>query len=180
MPAYTVPPPTTEVRTFALHRRSRAPQEKADAPARLIAKAALDRNLESDFMRSIWAFYRLDAELSGLKSMTEDWDTYGASRPNEEAIESAGAVLGSLQREGLLVPTKLLASAEGGVGICFVEGSRYAHIEILNEGGPASVVMFETATDLRTAGEPLISEADVSSKENLTQISRDIREHLYR
>lgn len=131
-------------------------------------------------MRSFLAFSRLRQQLVALNSVKDNWDTYGSPKPNEEALKVAAAVLGTLQQDGLLIPIKLLPSAEGGVGICFVEESRYAHIEIFNEGGLASVVMFETGQHSSVRREPRIFESDVTERDNLTQISREIREHLYR
>ena len=37
-------------------------------------------------------------------------------------------------RKDELIPTRVVASAEGGVAICFVNGKKYADIECLNTG----------------------------------------------
>jgi hypothetical protein len=63
----------------------------------------------------------------------------GAEKPSEGAIAWASAML-----EQLLVdeipPTRLVASAEGGVAICFVNGDKYADVEFLNTGEILGVV----------------------------------------
>jgi hypothetical protein len=71
--------------------------------------------------------------LKELVSLPQDWDTYDAPPPSAHAKEQADRVLDLLQT--LSQPlTKVVASAEGGIGICFVVGDRYADIECLNSG----------------------------------------------
>ena len=63
----------------------------------------------------------------------------GAERPSDGTIAWASAML-----EQLLVdefpPTRVVASAEGGVAICFVNGNKYADVEFLNTGEILGVV----------------------------------------
>jgi len=53
--------------------------------------------------------------------------------PNALAMARAQEVLGVLADEDLS-PTHTVASAEGGVALCFIEGGKYADIECLNTG----------------------------------------------
>lgn len=57
----------------------------------------------------------------------------GAEAPTDMAMEWAQLVFDQLIRAELL-PTKVVASAEGGVAYCFVAGDKYADIECLNSG----------------------------------------------
>ena len=65
--------------------------------------------------------------------MPENWDTYAAPAPNSRSIEVASEVLLSMEDLGI-EPTGLRASAEGGIGIYFMTGERYSHLESLNSG----------------------------------------------
>ena len=62
-----------------------------------------------------------------------------AERPESYAIGCASEVIGQLANDGL-VPTKVVASAEGGVAICFVAGDKYADIECFNSGEMLGVI----------------------------------------
>jgi len=68
-----------------------------------------------------------------LAKLRLNWDSYGAPAPNESSVANAIRVLNLLETLNL-DPTRILPSAEGGVGICFVRGDRYADIECSNEG----------------------------------------------
>jgi hypothetical protein len=57
----------------------------------------------------------------------------GAEGPSESAGRVARLVLSQF-KEFDLVPTKVVASAEGGVAICVVRGERYSDVECLNSG----------------------------------------------
>lgn len=56
-----------------------------------------------------------------------------AERPDDIAVRSAWGVIQQLAYDELL-PTNVVASAEGGVAICFVVDDKYADIECLNSG----------------------------------------------
>jgi hypothetical protein len=57
----------------------------------------------------------------------------GAEHPDALALAWARYVLQRLQEDDL-PPTRVVASAEGGIAICFVKGDKYADIECLNNG----------------------------------------------
>jgi hypothetical protein len=75
----------------------------------------------------------LQGELLALNRLSSGWDSYRAPIPNEQSINKCKNALG-IFRKLLLKPTAVRASAEGGVGICFVSATGYAHIEFLNSG----------------------------------------------
>jgi hypothetical protein len=51
--------------------------------------------------------------------------------PSALTLTCARAILGQLETEAL-EPTRVVASSEGGVAICFVSGDKYSDIECLN------------------------------------------------
>ena len=93
----------------------------------------------------------------------------GADAPSDLAITWALAVLQQLKADNL-PPTRVVASAEGGVAICFVSGNKYVDIECLNNGAILGVT--SNRRDRPTAWE---IEPSVS---NLTRASLRIRDFL--
>jgi len=79
-------------------------------------------------------FAKLDQLTSDKTLWVEDADP-----PAPATVEIARAILRQLETEAL-EPTKIIASVEGGVGICFVDGERYADIECFNSGEILGVV----------------------------------------
>jgi hypothetical protein len=63
----------------------------------------------------------------------------GAEKPSDYAIAWASAMLEQFLADEL-PPTRVVASAEGGVAICFVNGNKYADVEFLNTGEILGVV----------------------------------------
>jgi|ERR1700722_15064358 hypothetical protein len=76
-----------------------------------------------------------------LKSLAKSCDLNNeeVEPPSKEAIARCDLVLKAFEKEGL-VPSRVVASAEGGVGVCFVAGNNYADIECLNTGEILGVV----------------------------------------
>jgi len=72
-------------------------------------------------------------ELSLLRVLEEGWDSYGSAAPAEVAISVAERSLETLKALHA-VPAAIRPSNEGGVGVCFTEGAKYAQIEFLNNG----------------------------------------------
>jgi len=72
-------------------------------------------------------------ELASLRSLTPNWDTYGAAPPSDRAIQDAQTALSALRLLGAQ-PSAIRPSAEGGIGICFTADNAYAHLEFLNDG----------------------------------------------
>ncbi|WP_119418874.1 hypothetical protein [Desertibaculum subflavum] len=62
----------------------------------------------------------------------ETWDK-DFERPSDSALTWGRAILQQLERDGF-VPSRVAASAEGGIAICFVDGDRYSDLECLNDG----------------------------------------------
>jgi hypothetical protein len=72
-------------------------------------------------------------QLDRLSALEPDWDGNGAEAPAAEATDNARAFLSRLGPKGFF-PTGILPSAEGGIGIFFRNGNRYADIEFFNTG----------------------------------------------
>jgi len=81
------------------------------------------------------------AQYSKLRSLATQQSLWpkGSAGPSAWAIKEAREILEQLQTENLL-PARVVASAEGGVALCFVRGDKYADIETLNSGEILGVV----------------------------------------
>src|ERR1017187_9257779 len=115
---------------------------------------------------------RFTAALNELKLITglqNGWDSYGAEAPTPASASIAKRVLSILQHSNM-PPSRVAASAEGGVGICFVEGEKYADIEIFNDGEML-------ATTYRGDSEARIWELE-SGDASITEAIKQIRAHL--
>lgn len=95
--------------------------------------------------------------LSRLAALPPNWDSYGADPPNATAIALARIVLSAMS-DIELKPSHLDASAESGVCLSFVQGSRYADIECFNSG---EVLAVTSAGD----GHPTVWEVPVTDVE---------------
>ena len=73
------------------------------------------------------------AKLTAIAESAELWPD-GADPPSTFALFLARVVLQQLEQDRF-APTRVVASAEGGVALCFVRGQKYADIECLNGGG---------------------------------------------
>jgi hypothetical protein len=75
-----------------------------------------------------------------LKKIANDSSLWASDdAPSQSAITWAYLVIHRFEAMGL-VPSKVVASAEGGTAVCFVDGGRYADIESLNSGAILGVL----------------------------------------
>ena len=72
------------------------------------------------------------AKLRKLETDSSLWPA-GSEPPSPDTVAWASIILDHLADKGF-APTCVVASAEGGTAVCFVEGDRYADIESLNSG----------------------------------------------
>lgn len=98
------------------------------------------RSRISEFLRTVEQRRLADLQLEELRELRRGWDSYDAEVPNTTAFRRAHEILTAAQQERLDV-TRIVPSAEGGIGICFVASGRYAHIEASNDG-ELTLVMF--------------------------------------
>lgn len=101
------------------------------APALLVVGTVAGADATSGEYDPFELHYR---QLRSLRTDPSLWNTdTDAEPPSSQSIAWAEAVLQRLEADALL-PTRVVASAEGGVAICFVRGDAYSDIEILNSG----------------------------------------------
>lgn len=101
----------------------------------------LRRRLDvSDFLSRCELLNIARGELETLRKLPRDWNSYSAETPNDTAFALAYRILVAATGSRLAV-TRIVPSADGGIGICFVREGRYAHIEASNEGEMTLVVI---------------------------------------
>ena len=128
-----------------------------------ILRASADR---SRFVELEQTYTQLRDELSKMRAQRAGWDGYDAPSPNDAAIEASEQALTVLRSENAK-PTAILLSADGGVGICFVEQDRYAHMEFSNSG-EVWVLMYGPHGDPETGQLPSSDAASI--REGWTRI----------
>jgi len=86
----------------------------------------------------------LHRQLKALANLQEGWDSYDAAPPNAMAMENARRALDVfLSPERGVLPDRISASVEGGVGFVFRTKGRYADVEFFNTGEIASAASKE-------------------------------------
>jgi hypothetical protein len=108
-------------------------------------------------------------DLLDLESISRDWNGLGSEPPTFDAVAGAVRVLRGL-KSAWVRPERVAPSAEGGVGITFRRGRRFASIESLNSG--EVVVLISDGT-----GSPRAWEIDGSGK-NIPLTAQTLREHF--
>jgi hypothetical protein len=93
----------------------------------------LSSSHQSRYLELEQAFIELRDQMARLRLVRENWDSYGASRPDEAAFSAVEAALRAF-RDMNVRPNGIMPSAEGGIGIMFTEREEYAHIEFDNSG----------------------------------------------
>lgn len=94
----------------------------------------------------------------------------GAEQPNQISTAWATLVLQTF-KDYSLVPSRVVASADGGIAICIVHGSKYADIECLNSGEILAV-------NSDTKNLPMVWEVKHKSSEIALSVSR-IRQFIF-
>lgn len=107
--------------------------------------------------------------LTSTALLSSNWDSYGAEPPSPESRKIARRILQLLQKQRVS-PTRLVPSAEGGIGIIFWGKSIYADIECLNSGEILTA-------KYRGKGTPVIQEIGHSDAELIAAIEQ-IRVYL--
>lgn len=100
----------------------------------------------STFQQLEQRFQNLADQLESLRAVDRQWDGFGAIAPEERSIRVAARLLKELKGVGAQ-PVAIRPAAEGGVGICFTSGNKYAQIEVSNDGDIYGLIV-------PTAGEP--------------------------
>lgn len=116
-------------------------------------------NVESWISR----YYR---QLDEFKELQDNWNGYGSEAPNNIAL-TLSHELGDILHEREFEPTRVLPSAEEGVGVSFASGEKRAIIECFNDGDVVAVTYEDD-------GEPRVWEVG-SSEVDL----REAVDHIY-
>jgi hypothetical protein len=90
--------------------------------------------------------------------------------PNERAIANASRVL-ELSDVQALMRARILPSAEGGIGIHFTNGDRYADLECLNDGDILGVRYIGNQA-------PTLVQADATESSILSAL-QEIKAHVF-
>jgi hypothetical protein len=114
-------------------------------------------------------FEALFEKLTSLRTEKSLW-VDEQEPPSDFALAWAEAILQDLEKYGI-TPTKVVASAEGGAAVCFVDMDKYADLEILNSGAILGVISDKHSR-------PDVWEIKPEAREITHAIER-IREFLY-
>jgi hypothetical protein len=126
-------------------------------------------NERSVYWQARQQFSTLGDELARLADLKDGWDSYRAAAPSPASIATAERIL-KLLRSAMLPPSRIVPSAAGGIGICFIDADRYADIEIFND-------QEILATAYRGRSDPCVWEVN-SDTESITEAIRQIRAHF--
>lgn len=112
--------------------RTQTPQPSEIWASALPNDSSSYRRIQAPFYSAQIAWYQEGLEkIDGMRSLTSNWDTYGAEPPTEASLAKAKTVMETLYQMNFR-PSRIAASAEGGVAISFFDQKRYSDIEILN------------------------------------------------
>lgn len=73
------------------------------------------------------------AKIAGFRDLPDNWNSYGAAKPNEVAIVNAMSVAEEANRVGLDFEN-VVASSQDCIDFYVYQGDRYASIECYNDG----------------------------------------------
>ena len=113
-------------------------------------------------------FVAHDTKLKQIETDSTLW-VEDAPAPSTQALGWARVVLQRL-KDSDFPPTRVVASAQGGVAFCFLKGKKYADIECLNSGAILGVISNEH-------GRPVAWEI-VPDPDSISQASIRIREFI--
>lgn len=114
------------------------------------------------------ALVRLQSQLAELADLEDDWNGYGAKAPNQRALTAAAEALDILNDLDIRLPSRIVASADGGVSLVFLVPGGYVDIECFNEGDILAGFQFP--------GRPPEVEEVVLDREFLLVLSERIRQ----
>lgn len=83
-------------------------------------------------------FRRLFDHLAEIETATADWKRRETEPPSPSALDNARALLARFQASNIR-PQRVIPTAEGGIGILFHAGVRYADYECANSGSITSL-----------------------------------------
>lgn len=75
----------------------------------------------------------LDEQLATICQLGDNWDSYGAPAPSRETAELAHRTV-IMSEMARALPSAIVASAQGGVALCWDVEDKHAYIEFCNDG----------------------------------------------
>lgn len=99
----------------------------------------------SKFLQIEKMYQELCSSIDTYTSLADNWDTYGAEKPSPHSIEATYRFLQKLFAE-LLVPNRVIPSAEGGMAVYFNSDNRTAYLEYRNSR-EVILAMFDDHSD---------------------------------
>jgi hypothetical protein len=84
------------------------------------------------------------SRLDDLRRLENNWNNRGAPAPSEEALPAAALFL-QVMRSKCQFPSRIAASAVGGVGITLRRGDRIAYVEFYNTGTACALLCDEVS-----------------------------------
>ena len=161
-------------RTEQNYRLTPLPEGNAVGQAGLSLRTRSESELREFVIGSIYwrrnfSLVKAYSKLYELCSLKNNWDSYGAPSPNENALKNASRILKSMKLSDLEL-LNVVPSAEGGIGFCFKIHNRYADIEAMNDG---------TILGVRYVGmeAPILIDVD-GSDDSIAQGLEEIRRHI--
>src|SRR5437867_10280720 len=85
-------------------------------------------------------------KLENLSKITPGWNRHGAPPPSKEAIQAARNFVEALVNDGQ-PPTRVAASAVGGIGVTRQAGERMAYVEFYNDGTACALFADDAADE---------------------------------
>jgi len=105
-----------------------------------------------------------------FKQLPENWDSYGASRITDEAIEKGKSILAFMTAAGVLKQSFVAPSPSGGIEIEWYGAGKEVVLEIPPTGAPITYYMVETTV----SGQEREIEETIPEKEGLAQLLQRI------
>jgi hypothetical protein len=96
------------------------------------------RSQQIRMWRQSW-LQTLEAKLSSMRTLSDNWNGYGSAAPNKDAFRNAEDLIMVLHQKGL-EPSRIAPSAEEGIALTFMSGQKRAIIECYNNGGITAAV----------------------------------------
>jgi hypothetical protein len=163
---------TTDARTVLIDTLERTSSRTLRTPSVRRLTESLTRSSESsEFLTRMRLLAERRQEVESLARLQDNWNSYGSPAPTPASISSAKGTLSLLQRV-LLVPSKVLPSAEGGVALTFLSETRNrAVIESLNNG-ESFILMYDLDGNNETVDWP---HDEVEVQEKLDRLGKHLR-----
>jgi len=123
----------------------------------------------SKFLQIAKTYQELRSSLDACAALADNWDSYGAPKPAKHTIDAADRFLQRLFGE-LLMPNRVIPSAEGGIAVYFNSDEKTAYLEYRNSK-EVILAMFNNQN------EPIIIELTENDADESRALS-DIRNYI--